>query len=165
MSIQTTLQSYRYPGARALVILHERELRKFVKIWRRAKAASVKLPASNDADYRSLEHLLHHILRAARGYMIWTCEQLALPDPGIGDAPPPEHVTAQAEQYLEHLLERWRTPLTGVEEQRFHEPVFKSRWGVDYCIDAMLEHAVMHPVRHTFQLEQLLADQEGKEQS
>jgi hypothetical protein len=27
---------------------------------------------------------------------------------------------------------------------------------VTYTIDAMLEHAVMHPIRHTFQLEELV---------
>jgi hypothetical protein len=35
--------------------------------------------------------------------------------------------------------------------------LFPSRWNVHYCIDAMLEHAVMHPIRHTFQLQELLA--------
>ena len=27
-----------------------------------------------------------------------------------------------------------------------------------YCIDAMLEHAVMHPIRHAFQLDELIKD-------
>jgi hypothetical protein len=27
------------------------------------------------------------------------------------------------------------------------------------CIDAMLEHAVMHPIRHAFQLEELMRRQ------
>ena len=66
-------------GARALVILHERRLRSFVEVWRQAKAADLKLPVTDDSDYESLETLLVHVVRAARGYMVWMCESLELP--------------------------------------------------------------------------------------
>ena len=82
------LQGYRYRGARALVLLHEKEMRALLPVWKRAKAAALRLPATGDPDYASLESLLHHALRAARGYMTWLCEKLGLPDPGI--EPPPE---------------------------------------------------------------------------
>ena len=36
-----------------------------------------------------------------------------------------------------------------------------TRWGSPYSINAMLEHAVMHPIRHRFQLENLLREQRG----
>ncbi|MBI5059927.1 hypothetical protein HZB60_09155 [candidate division KSB1 bacterium] len=149
------LQHYAYRGARAMVILHDQELRKCLVTWRAAKAAGIPLPKTDDPDYQSKEHLLHHILRAARGYLSWMCEMLGLPDPGLPTAPEPAVVEREAEAYLEQLLTAWREPLAGVAEPRFDE-TYKSRWGVDYCIDAMLEHAVMHPLRHRFQLEELL---------
>jgi uncharacterized damage-inducible protein DinB len=151
------LSDYRYRGARAMVLLHEREMRRFVDVWRKAKASGVALPATDDSDYASLEHVLHHVLRAARGYMTWMCEKLELPDPQIEPAPPPEQVAAGAERYLDHLLARWRLPLAAVDEERASRPSYKSRWGMDYSIDSMLEHALVHPVRHSFQLEEMLA--------
>lgn len=150
------LPGYQYRGARALVLLHEQELRAFVAVWRRARAARVPLPVTSDPDYASLESVLFHVLRAARGYMTWMCESLGLDDPGIEPPPPLERLAAEVDRYLEHLLERWRLPLAGLPEERFHAPEFRSRWGVLYCADAMLEHAVMHPVRHAFQLQELL---------
>jgi len=39
----------------------------------------------------------------------------------------------------------------------FDRPEHESRWGVKDYVDAMLEHAVMHPIRHAFQLEGWLA--------
>ena len=150
------LPGYQYRGARALVLLHEQELRAFVAVWRRARAASVPLPVTSDPDYASLESVLFHVLRAARGYMTWMCESLGLDDPGIEPPPPVERLAVEVDRYLEHLLERWRQPLAGLPEERFHAPEFRSRWGVLYCVDAMLEHAVMHPVRHAFQLQELL---------
>ncbi|UCH27568.1 MAG: hypothetical protein JSV66_08025 [Trueperaceae bacterium] len=153
------LADYSYRGARAMVLLHERHMRSFVTTWRRAKQSGIKLPVTDDLDYVSLEALLRHALSAARGYMVWMCEKLGLDDPGIDTVPATDEVEAQADRYLDHLLERWRLPLAGVEEERFGTTTYTSRWGVDYCIDAMLEHAVMHPIRHTFQLEELLERQ------
>jgi hypothetical protein len=45
--------------------------------------------------------------------------------------------------------------LISIEESKFFDAVYKSNWGTDYCIEAMLEHAVMHPIRHEFQLKEL----------
>jgi hypothetical protein len=51
----------------------------------------------------------------------------------------------------------WATPLAQVDADRFERPEYESRWGTRYCIDAMLEHAVMHPIRHAFQLQSLMS--------
>ncbi len=151
------LPLYADAGARALVILHERHLREFLATWTRAKAAGLDLPATDDPSYASLEALLRHVMRAARGYMTWCCEKLDLPDPKIDATPGDDAIEAAASQYLEHVVERWRTPLAGVTEQQTNQVTYAARWGPDYCVDAMLEHAVMHPIRHTYQLEALMA--------
>jgi hypothetical protein len=149
------LAGYRYRGARALVLLHDEALRELLPAWRRAKAAGVRLPVTTDPDYASLETLLYHVLRSARGYMTWMCEKLGLPDPGIEAAPEPSRVEQEAGPWVEHLLDRWRLPLAGIEEERF-TATFKTRWGVDMSLESMLEHAVLHPMRHRFQLEELM---------
>ena len=68
------------------------------------------------------------VLSAAGGYMTWMCEVL------------------------------WRAPLREVSDDRLETPEYPSQWKTRYCIDSMLEHAVMHPVRHAFQLDELLKD-------
>ena len=149
------LQDYRWRGARALVLLHDQSMREFLPVWREAVRRGVHLPATADPDYASLQTLLHHLFRASRGYMTWLCEKLELPDPGIETAPQPEVVEREADRYLEHLLERWRTPLAGLDEDRL-QPIFKTRWGADLSGESMLEHAVVHPMRHRFQLKELM---------
>jgi hypothetical protein len=96
------------------------------------------------------------VLNSARNYMVWMCEQLGLPDPAINPPPPVEEVEANADAYLAHLNARWRLPLAAIDEKTMSYPTYKSRWGMDYSIDAMLEHALVHPQRHTFQLEELM---------
>jgi uncharacterized damage-inducible protein DinB len=151
------LSNYTYRGARAMVLLHEDYMRQCLAVWKEAKAAKITLPETSDEDYQSLETLLRHILRAARGYMVWMCKQLELPDPEIKPSPDVDTIEAEAEAYLEHLLERWRLPLVTIDEEKFYRPEYASNWGTKYCLDAMLEHAVMHPIRHAFQLRELIA--------
>lgn len=153
------LNHYTYRGTRALVILHDTHLQQCVEVWKKAKAANIKLPKTDDESYASLEHLLHHILRAARGYMVWICKQLDLPDPNINPTPDIDTIEAEVDGYLEHVLERWRLPLAHVPEEKFEPQTYASNWGTHYCINAMLEHAVMHPIRHEFQLKELMGSQ------
>ena len=151
----TKLPEYAYGGARALVLLHEEHLGLFLAEWRLAAAGGLTLPRSEDPSYASLGALLVHVLGAAGGYMRWMCEVLALDDPGIERRPDANRIEAEADRYLAHVLAAWRSPLAAVAEERFHQPEYASRWKVKYCVDAMLEHAVMHPIRHRFQLAEL----------
>lgn len=97
------------------------------------------------------------MLSAAGGYMTWICEVSGLPDPGIRPAPDEAAILREAEDYLEHVLERWQASLRELLDHRLETPEYPSRWKTRYCIDSMVEHAVMHPIRHTFQLNELLA--------
>jgi len=146
---------FAYRGAEAMIALEHQHLVEFVSVWREARTQGLALPSTDDPDYASLEALLHHVLRASRGYLTWICESLELPDPGVEPAPARDEIAERADAYVSHLHDRWRRPLRHIPEERFGE-VYESRWGVDYCIDSMMEHAVMHPIRHTYQLRRLL---------
>ncbi len=107
-----------------MVILHERYLRSFLQTWKMAKEHNIPLPKTSDPDYESLVTLLRHVFRAARGYMTWMCEKLQLPDPKIDPVPETHEIESQADSYLEHLVEKWRSPLKGVTEDKFYKPTF-----------------------------------------
>ncbi len=147
--------NFKYRGARAMTILHAQHMRSCLAVWRQAKDANIALPKTDDSDYDSLEHLISHVFSAARGYMVWMCEKLDLPDPQIREIPNLDNIEKDAEQYLDHLLTRWALPLLEVESKRYSE-MYVSTWKMEMCIEAMLEHAVMHPIRHEFQLKELL---------
>lgn len=152
------LSSYHSRGARALVLLHDKHMRQCLDTWKQAKAANVKLSDTTSEHYRSLETLLQHMFHAAANYMVWTCRQLKLADPNFRPLPEADAIEAEAESYLEHLLERWRLPLVDLAEDALYQPEYEANNGSHHlCIDIMLEHAVMHPIRHRFQLEELLA--------
>ena len=148
---------YRSRAVRALVLLHEEHLRRFVQTWRLALATPVSLPSTADPNYASLDALGRHVLNAAGGYLVWMCRALSLPDPGVPPAPDATAIIRDADDYLEHVLERWRAePLREVSDEQLDTPEYPTRWGTHYSVDSMLEHAVMHPIRHAFQLDELI---------
>jgi len=151
-----SLKSYKYSGARSLVLLHEHHLQSFLKVWREAIKTKIDLPATDDEDYQNPETLLRHVLRSACGYMTWICEQLQLPDPEIMLPPKTNRIEHRADAYVAHLLEKWRVPLADVDPEKFSNRTYPFHWGVSCSIEAMLEHAVMHPIRHEFQLRNLI---------
>jgi hypothetical protein len=152
------MEDYADRGARALVLLHEREMRGFLATWRRAHERGLAPPACDDPNYASLAAVLVHVLRAGRGYLVWLCETLLLPEPGVRPAPTAETAAVDASAFAEHLFERWRRTLAPVRPEQLDGVEARSRWGVSYSVDAMLEHAVMHPLRHAFQIEAWLAE-------
>lgn len=157
MTYASEAQVYRYGGARALVALHETYLREFLEVWRRADAADLTLPASSDPNYASREALLAHVLGCAARYLTWLCGQLGVEVPVLEEYPEPVGLAARADGCLEAVLAAWRGPLLELTEDQAYAPAYTSRWGTPYCLDAMLEHAVMHPIRHAHQLRELMA--------
>jgi len=147
------INHYRSRGARALVLMHEAEMREFAEVWREAYVKHIPTKGYGESDEAAYKYILFHVFAASRGYIRWICEKLGLPDPEINKPPAEgdEELITGLDSYLDHLLERWRLPLADLPEERMEEE-FKSRWGMTYAVDAMLEHAVMHPKRHAFQI-------------
>lgn len=154
------LSTYKSRAARALVLLHEKHLRECLEVWKQAKAANIKLPETDNENYQSLQTLLKHILGASGSYLVWICKNLELPNPEIRPVLEADTIDIEADRYLEHLLERWSLPLIDVEEEKLYYPEYASNGGTHHhCIDIMLQHAVMHPIRHEFQLQELIRRQ------
>jgi len=143
-------------AVRSMVELHDAELRSFIATWKRFKASGKPMPeALGDPDYESAERLVTHVQGSARGYLTWIREVLGQPielqvirDPAI--------VVPQLDGYMEETLEAWRRHLAGLTNEQLGPDQHKSRWGELFTVDQMLEHAVIHPMRHRIQLERLL---------
>lgn len=145
---------FRDRGIRALVLLHEREMRTCLAAWRRALAWGVVLPATGRHDV-SPQASFRHVVSAAGGYLHWLAEHLELGEAGLDAVPDVAEIEEHADAYVEHLLERWRALLRDVPRERLRE-TYPTRWGVELVVETMLEHAVVHPMRHTLQLEGLM---------
>jgi hypothetical protein len=151
------MTEFRSRAVRSLVELHETELRKFVETWKRFKTSRRPMPeAHGDADYESPERLVTHVQGAARGYLTWIREVLGDPITDLEIVRDPAIVVPRLDAYLAETLEAWPRHLAGLLDTQLSPAQHKSRWGEMFTIDQMLEHAVVHPMRHRIQLDRLL---------
>jgi hypothetical protein len=148
-------------AVRSCVELHEVELRRFYDTWVGFRASGVALPQTDDPSYASPDHLCGHVLRAARNYLTWIgeCVQRQVADVDRDDDR--TSVAGKGRAFLEEVLAAWRRHLATLEDGELAPKMYQSRWGDDYDIEQMLEHAIVHPMRHRRQLERLMEQSNG----
>lgn len=146
-------------AVRSLVELHEVELRKFLEAWKRFAAANAPMPeARGDKSYESREHLLGHGLMAARNYLTRIGEWLGRPVTDVDATQDARAIAAHADAFAEDILAAYRRHLALVMPEELEQQVHRTRWGELMSVEMLLEHAVVHPMRHRIQLERILAE-------
>jgi hypothetical protein len=150
--------TFKSRGVRALVQLQMVEMNQLFVVWKKAKRLGVRLPKTKDPAYESLDLLMRHPLRSCRGYLTWLCEVLDRPEPRVPDPPEPERVAAEGAAYLKVLSKAWARNMAWMPNRVLDSfTVHTSRWGAPMTVEAMFEHAVAHPMRHRFQIEEWIA--------
>jgi hypothetical protein len=151
-------------AVRSCVELHEIEMRRFQDTWLAFRASGTPLPATDDPSYKSNEHLAGHVLRSSRNYLIWIGECVKRPVADFDSETDPVAIAARSAGFMEEVLAGWRRHLALLEDRELAPVTYKSAWGEDYNIEQMLEHAVVHPMRHRIQLQRLAAGGAARDQ-
>jgi hypothetical protein len=138
------------------------EMRSFLATWKRFKASGKPMPeAHGDTDYESPERLVAHVQGSARSYLLWIWEVLEQPIADLELIRDPAVIVPGLDAFLEETLDGWERHLARLENEQLAPEQYASRWGEPFDIEQMLEHAVVHPMRHRLQLERILATQPG----
>jgi hypothetical protein len=143
-------------AVRSCVELHEVELNRFYDTWKEFRESGVPLPETTDPVYASADHLGGHVLRSARNYLTWIGECTRRPVTDVDPDADVVRVAAKGRAFVDDVLGAWRRHLPALEDGDLSPAVYKSRWDEDYSIEQMLEHAIVHPMRHRIQLERLM---------
>ncbi len=144
-------------AVRSCVELHEIELKRFFDTWEAFLASGTALPSTDDPSYASPEHLAGHVLRSARNYLTWIGECVKRPVTDVDPEDDRVTVAHKGHAFMDDVLAGWRRHLAALQDAELAPATFKSRWGEDYNVEQMLEHAIVHPMRHRIQLERLMA--------
>jgi uncharacterized damage-inducible protein DinB len=148
---------FRSRAVRSLVELHEREMRSFLEVWKRFIASGLPLPeAHGDESYESRERLIGHVLMAGRGYLTRIGEWVGRPVTDVDDSKDPSAIAARAPGFADEVLAAYRRHLAQVTDEELDPQVHRTRWGHLMSVENLLEHAVVHPMRHRIQLERIL---------
>ena len=110
---------------------------------------------TKDEDCRSAQTIMKHVVGAGYGYADYIRGAL-----GSASTSPArrlfavDDVEAQIDAMLEYTVQtlegRWE-----MTEEEMTSVVIDSRWGVRYDVEQLLEHAIVHILRHRRQIERL----------
>jgi uncharacterized damage-inducible protein DinB len=153
------MMEFKSRAIRSLLELHEAELRAFLATWRRYARAGLTMPeAHGDEDYESIDRLGTHVLKAARGYLVRITEWLGRPAADLDLTEDVKELVARADEFADAVLAAYRRHLASATDEELSAWVHKTRQGNPISIEMLLEHAVVHPMRHRVQLERILAE-------
>ena len=111
---------------------------------------------TKDDTCRSVQTIMSHVVKAGYGYADYIREQFSIASTR------PQHNLLSRQESLEQLeaallytaqtLEgRWE-----MSDEEISGTVIKSRWGTVYDVEGLLEHALVHVLRHRRQIEKFI---------
>jgi uncharacterized damage-inducible protein DinB len=154
--------NFRSRAVRNLVELHEREIRSFLEVWRRFVASDLAMPeAGGDESYENRDRLAGHVLMSARGYLTRIGEWVGRPVGDVDASQDPYEIVRRAPEFADGVLSAYRRHLAGISDEELDQQVHRTRWGELMSVENLLEHAVVHPMRHRIQLERILEGNEA----
>lgn len=152
-------ESYRPGAVGALMDEYERaagELRRLVERIAPDDFARVVDPQTEDEDCRSVQTILSHVVNAGYSYADYLRGVFA-----AASTRPPKRLLSHPEslEQLDAMMGYTAETLEGRWEMTYEEmaaAVIRSRWGVTYDAEQLLEHAVVHVLRHRRQIEKFV---------
>jgi uncharacterized damage-inducible protein DinB len=112
---------------------------------------------TSNEDCRSIQTIMSHVVRACYGYANSIRKAFSI------DFQPYRHKKLSKVEVIECLevaMTYTETTLEGsweMSEKEMMETLMRTHWGVIYDIEQLLEHAIVHILRHRRQIEKLLA--------
>jgi uncharacterized damage-inducible protein DinB len=152
-------ETYRKGAIGALMDEYERAAEELVRLVERIPEESfvrVVDSATKDEDCRSAQTIMSHVVRAAYGYADYIREQFSIastrPQPTLlSHQESLEQFDAALRYTVETLDGRWE-----MTDEEITATVIKARWGATYDMEGLLEHAIVHILRHRRQLEKFI---------
>jgi uncharacterized damage-inducible protein DinB len=113
---------------------------------------------TQDEGCRSIQTIMHHVVRAGYGYASYIREAFG-EEPNRPDLPLGKR--QEALDRLEVMLAYTSATLEGkweMSDEQITSVRMASRWGVVYDLEQLLEHAIVHILRHRRQIERFLTE-------
>ena len=113
---------------------------------------------TRDESCRSIQTVMHHVIRAGYGYATYIrkafgvpAERPEVPEPSRDDC---AGRLQEVMDYTENTLEgKWLMTDDEITAVKMDTP-----WGVRYDMEQLLEHAIVHILRHRRQIERFLSE-------
>jgi hypothetical protein len=154
-----TKKNYRRGAVGAMMDEYERaalELKSLLETISEEDFTCIADPDTTDERCRSIQTVTSHVVGAGFGYANYIREQFSM---NFEPIPPAifsrneigEKIAAMLDYTVETLDGRWE-----MTDEEIGRVKINSRWGPAYDLEQLLEHAIVHILRHRRQIEKFL---------
>jgi uncharacterized damage-inducible protein DinB len=151
-------RKYRPGGLGTMMDLYENETFDFIAYIRLISEKDFLMERPNESeDLRSIQMIMRHIVGSAYGYTNRIREALGkpimvLPPRGLVSRDDAIKSLEGAIRYTEEaLMDNWT-----MSDDDIDKTSMMSSWGVPYSLEQMLEHAIVHIMRHKRQIKRII---------
>ena len=111
---------------------------------------------TKDEDCRSIQTIITHVVRAGYGYADYIREAFSIPSARpenvpVGHLEAVAKIDAMLDYTVQTLEGKWE-----MKDEEIESMAMKVRWGPTYNLEQLLEHAIVHILRHRRQVERFL---------
>ena len=159
--MKKTLEDYRKGAIGALMDEYERaaiELKNLVETVNEEDYTRIADAETNDADCRSIQTIMNHVVHAGYSYANSVRGKISMPFEPLGDARP-QISQAEIGAEIDKVLAYTEKTLDGLWEMSYEELdkfVIERKDDFSENLEQLLEHAVLHILRHRRQVEKFL---------
>ena len=163
--MKKNLEDYRKGGIGALMDEYERaaiELKMLVENVGEEDYTRIADAETKDADCRSIQTMMNHVVHAGYGYANGIRRKFAIPHEPLDDERP-QISQADIGNEIDKIIEYTVETLEGHWEMSYKEmnkTLIEDRVDFSENIEQLLEHAVLHVLRHRRQVEKFLLKKE-----
>lgn len=112
-------------------------------------------PHTSDPNGKSIRNILAHVVGSAFSYAIYIRESMdhAIPRPGLRHRDTALEYIRDLDEVIVFTRDTFKTIYDYSLEKFDYPDKIKTKWGQSYDIEQMMEHAIVHVLRHRRQIE------------
>lgn len=155
--LKKNLEDYRLGAIGSILDEYERAMSDLKSVLKNINAEDYKRIVEGESEHcNSIEVIMNHVIRAGYGYSNYIRDALSLESEPIADKKITQNeIFAEIDKMMAYSNEIFENgqPIT---DEQLENVYFDTRWDVRYNIDQLMEHAIVHILRHRRQIEKFL---------
>lgn len=157
MTPEKNLEDYRKGAIGSLLDEYEKVLLELKSVLQTVGETEYSRVVNGEAEHcRSIRIIMNHVVRAGYGYSNYIRDALSINCLPVQDKQIPQtEIHAEIDKMFAYTAAIFESDRQ-VTDEEMETIFFKTRWDVDYNIDQLLEHAIVHVLRHRRQIEKFV---------
>jgi uncharacterized damage-inducible protein DinB len=152
-----SLEDYRKGAIGALMDEYERAAFELKSVLQKTSADNYTHIVEGESEHCcSIEVIMNHVVRAGYGYSKYIRDALSMDALPVEDRRIPQ---TEIGDEMDKMLAYTAAIFEGerqITDEELENIYFKTRWDVNYNIDQLFEHAIVHILRHRRQIQKFL---------